>query len=180
MIMMTICMLAKRARGALWGLLLLGATAQAQVIKPVADITPIKWGGMTISMLDSVVDMNNAHTVEYISFFAPNAKGAAAQLTFEIDDDYKTGLTLNRGADCAMSGVRVLMRGDKLRVAYARRKGEWVDKKKFDVTIYELIKTEGGLPGYPDVYFKEVAKKVTDKVYCDANMALDKESKLYQ
>lgn len=166
-----------------WGLLWLACSAQAQVkvVTPTGDMTQIKWGKSSISMLRTVFDINNAHNVEHINFFIPNPRGAATQLAFETGGmKYVPALALRGGADCMLSSIKVLMRGEAVQVVYAERKGEWFDEKKFDFTIYELIKGESGVPGFPDVYFKSVKKVSTAKNYCDANIALDKESKLYQ
>lgn len=163
--------------------LLSGVSAQAQVktIALTADLTPIKWGNMTVSALHTVLDVNNAHNTDTISFFLPNTKGAATQLAFESGKfKYVPNLTLRGGADCMISGIKVLMRGETLQVVFAERKGEWFDEKKFDFTVYELTKGEKGSPGYPDIYFKTSKKVTTAGNYCDANMALDKEAKLYQ
>jgi hypothetical protein len=157
------------------------AQAQVKVIPLTADITSIKWGNMTVSALHTVLDVNNAHNTDTISFFLANPKGAASQLAFESGAlKYTPNLTLRGGADCMVSGIKVLMQGEVLRVVFAERKGEWFDEKKFDFTIYELVKGEQGVPGYPDIYFKNSKKVTTAGKYCDANMALDKEAKIYR
>ncbi len=169
------------AKFGLCGVLLLAGVAQADVIKAQNAQTVLKWDGMQLTMLRTQVDMNNAHPVEYVQFFAPALKsGPASLLTFEVRDDYLPHLKLQRGADCAVSAVRVNQQGERLQLVYAHRKGEWAESKPVEFQVFELFRSEGGLPGTPDLYFREVRKVNSSKPYCDANMALDKEVKTYQ
>lgn len=153
--------------------------AHAQVIKPARDLTRIKAEGVELTLLNTVIDPNNAHPIEMIGFFVSNAKGPATQVPFEIDTAYEPVLTMKSGADCAISAVRIVLRGTHLRVAYAQRKGDWNDKKPGRLTLFELDKNSDGLPGTPDLYFKKLKSVDTKRSYCDMNTALDQESTLY-
>lgn len=169
-------------KACLINLLWLTCSAQAQnlIIKPHRDITSIKLEDVEVALVNTVVDMNNAHSIEIISFFVPNSKGIATQLTFEMNNDYVPYLALRSGADCAISGARILRFDNHLRVVFATRKGDWSEKKQTEFTIFELNKNDGSMPGTPNTYFKQLKKINTKSSYCDVNAALDKESKLYQ
>ncbi|MBI3230445.1 MAG: hypothetical protein HYZ45_09780 [Burkholderiales bacterium] len=93
--------------------------------------------------------------------------------------EFAPHLVLQTGADCRLSGIRIVQRGDNLQVVYAERPGMWAESKIYTFTIYELIKTVNGDVPYPDLYFKQVKKLNTKASYCDANNALDKESQLF-
>ena len=163
----------------LLGLCLSLGTASAQVIKPARDITKIKTDGVELNLLYTMIETNNAHPIDSISFFIGSGKGPAAQVPFEVENNYLTGLTMRRGADCAVSAARVLRQDGKLRVVYAERKGEWLDKKSARLTVYQLEKNEG-LHGTPDLYFKKFKSVDTLRLYCDMSEALDQETSLYK
>jgi hypothetical protein len=156
------------------------ARAEMRVVKPDRDVMKIKVGGMDISLLNTVVDTNSAHALGVISFFFPRSEGPGEQLAFEISGEYKPNLTLQSGADCAISGVRVLRDEHKLRVVYAARKGGWFDKKAVDLTIFELTENNDGMPGTPGWYFKQIKVVHTRSSYCDVYSALEQEPSLYQ
>lgn len=153
---------------------------QAETIKPIGDITSIQMDGIEVSMLNTIIDTNNAHPIEILNFFVPNSKGIATQLSFEMNDDYVPYLPLRSGADCAISGARTIKNDKQLRLIYATRSGGWTEKKIVTFSIFELTKNDSGLPGTPDIYFKKVKTVNTKLSYCDVNAALDKEPKLYQ
>ena len=155
------------------------AQAQVQIVTLPTELTHIKLGELKISVLHSLVDVNNAHTVRYINFFVANPKGAASALGFEMSNNIVPHLALHGGADCRTNGIRILQRPDKLQVVFAERKGEWFDNKPFDFILYELTKNEEGAPGWPNLYFKQIKKMSTKAKYCDANRALEKEPQLF-
>lgn len=166
----------------LQGLLLVGISAQAQTspIKPLKDITSIRVGDVNIAMLDTIINKNNAHPIEYLSFFIPNAGKAATQIPFEINGDYEPSLSIQKGADCVVSTVRVLHNGDNLRVIFASRKGEWAERKPFNFLVFDFTKNNEDAPGTPNIYFKQIKNTNTKSSYCDANVALEKEQILYR
>lgn len=177
--MMKICWAVKAcAISLLW--LTCSVHAQALTIKPLRDITSIKLEDMEIALVNTVVNTNNAHPIEIISFFVPNSTGIATQLTFEMNNDYVPYLALRSGADCAISGARIMRFHNQLRIVFASRKGDWSEKKQTDFIIFELKKNDDDMPGTPNIYFKQLRKISTKSSYCDVNAALDKESKLYQ
>lgn len=157
----------------------LALAAQPEVITPQRDMTVIKTAQGDITLLHTMIGMNSAHDVELIGFFKRSASGPAEQIPFEQNGDYNPNLPVRHGADCAMTGVRVLQAGKGLRVVYASRKGDWFDKKPFSFSIFELATNDGG-PGTPSLYFVEKNKVVSKAAYCDAGMALDKEAALYR
>jgi hypothetical protein len=156
------------------------AQAEMQVIKPAREMVKIKLKDKNIYLLNTVIELNNAHPIEIISFFLPNAHGVAQQVAFEISDDYQPNLTMRSGADCAVSAVSILQENDSLRVVYASRKGNWADKKVVVFTVYDLARNESGMPGTPDLYFKQTKKIDTTSSYCDAKAALTAEAALYR
>lgn len=151
------------------------AAAQQGAITPQGDITPIKLASGEVMMLHTMIDLNNAHPVETISFFRPNASGPAEHIPFEMDGDYQPFLPLRSGADCAISGMRAFRNGDHLQIVYALRTGAWVEKKAVTFLVFELAKNEEGAPGTPPLYFRQQNKLVSRQAYCDVNQALDKE-----
>lgn len=157
----------------------LALAAQPEVITPQRDLTVIKTAQGDITLLHTLIGMNSAHDVELIGFVKRSASGPAEQIPFEQNGDYNPNLAVRHGADCAMTGVRVLRAGKDLRVVYAVRKGDWFDKKPFTFTVFELAENEGG-PGTPSLYFAEKARVVSKTAYCDAGMSLDKEAALYR
>jgi len=156
------------------------AAQPADVVTPQRDMTIIKTAQGDITLLHTMIGMNSAHDVELISFFKRAASGPAEQIAFEQNGDYNPTLPVRHGADCAMTGVRVLQDGKRLRVVYASRKGDWFDKKPFNFSVFELTAEEGGMPGTPSLYFAEKSRVVSKTAYCDAGMALDKEAALYR
>lgn len=155
------------------------AAAPADVVTPQRDLTVLKTAHGDITMLHTLIGMNSAHDVELIGFIRRNATGPAEQIPFEQNGDYNPHLPLRHGADCAVTGVRVLQSGKRLRVVYASRKGDWFDKKPFSFSVFELAENEGGM-GTPSLYFVEKRKLVSKVAYCDAGMALDQEAALYR
>jgi hypothetical protein len=154
--------------------------AQPEAITPRSDITTIKLTDGEIEMLHTVIDLNNAHPEETISFFKRSSSGPAEHIPFEMDGDYTPFLPLRSGADCAISGMRAFRRGDKLQVVYALRKGGWVEKKVVTFVVFELARNEEGAPGTPSLYFRQQAKRVSKQSYCDVNQAIEKEAPLSQ
>lgn len=47
------------------------------------------------------------------------------------------------------------------------------------IPTYELTKNDEGAPGWPNLYFKQIKKMTTKAAYCDANVALEKEARLF-
>lgn len=131
-------------------------------------------------MLHALIDVNGAHNIELYSFFKRTASGPATQVPFERGGNYEATLAVRHGADCAMTGVRVLQGARQPRVVYALRKGDWSDEKPFTYTIYELVSNGGEMPATPSLYFAEKKKVVSKLAFCDAEEALDKEAQLYQ
>lgn len=158
----------------------LAAPAMAQVITPQRDMTQIALADGVVTMLHTVIEMNNAHPLETISFFKASANGAAQQIPFEMNGDYDPILPIRTGADCAISAVKTIKTGNQLRVVFAMRKGEWTESKKVSFLIFDLEKNDEGAPGTPPRYFKQKSKVTTTAAYCDVNAALAKEEKLYR
>lgn len=154
--------------------------APPEVIRPTRDITPIHLPDGDIALLHTLLDLNNAHPVETMSFFKPSADGPAQQIPFEFDGQYQPSLSQRSGADCVVSAVRVLRSGGKLQVVYATRKGQWADNKPVTFAIFTLARNDEGAPGTPPLYFRQVKKADTRAQYCDVNDALDKEAALYR
>jgi hypothetical protein len=152
------------------------AAAQPDAITPQRDITPIKLATGEVMMLHTLIDLNNAHPVETISFFRPSINGPAEHIPFEMDGDYQSFLPLRSGADCAISGMRAFRDGENLHIVYALRKGGWVEKKAVTFVVFELAKNEEGAPGTPPLYFRQQNKLVSKRAYCDVNQALEKEA----
>jgi len=140
------------------------------------DITPIKLASGEIVALHTIIDLNNAHAVEAVSFLKRNTGGPAETIPFEIDDDYEASLKLRSGADCAISGMRAYQDGRDLRVVYATRKGEWSEKNIVQFHEFYLTKNNDGAPGTPSNYFKERKTYNSKKTYCDVNRAIDNEA----
>ncbi|RSZ59625.1 hypothetical protein HF313_12800 [Massilia atriviolacea] len=160
--------------------LALPALAQLHIVKPGKDVTPIDAMGVRLNMLNTVIDRNNAHDIEIIGFFISNSNGPGQSVPFEIGYDYQPVLTLQSGADCAISTVRIFRRGATVRVVHAQRKGAWSDKKRAKVTVFELEKSTEFAPGTPGLYFKSLKTGDTKGSYCDVNDALDQETSLYK
>ena len=158
----------------------LALAAQPEVITPQRDLNVIKTAQGDITLLHTLITMNSAHDVELYSFVRRAANGPAEQIPFEQGSDYNPTLPVRHGADCAVTGVRVLNNAKGLRVIYASRRGEWFDKKPFTFSVFELTSNEGGMPGTPPLYFSEKTTVTSKAVYCDAAMALDKEAALYR
>lgn len=158
---------------------LLGCCAHAEVITPQRDITTIRLAGGDIALLHTVIDLNNAHAMETISFFQPSATGAAVQIPFDMNGNYQPMLPLRSGADCAISGVRTIRSGESLKVVYAQRKGGWSERQSVTFLVFALERNDGGAPGTPSLYFKQQRKLASKAAYCDVNQALDKEMALY-
>lgn len=155
---------------------LLSGPAAAQAIKPQADLTVFKTMAGDVTMLYSIVPMNNAYDVERIGFVKREGTGPATHIPFEIGSDYEPYMDMRAGADCMVSSARVLREGKRLRVLYARRKGEWLDKKPVTLELFELTENVEEAPGTPTLYFKSRKKGDTKRLYCDVNDALDKEA----
>jgi hypothetical protein len=154
------------------------STAQPETVTPQGDIITIRLSAGELSMLHTVIDLNNAHAMETIGFFKRSASGPAEQVPFEIDGDYQPFLTLRSGADCAISGMRAFRQADKLEIVYALRKGGWTEKKLVTFVVFELATNEEGAPGTPPLYFRQRSKLVSKQAYCDVNRALEKEASL--
>jgi hypothetical protein len=152
-----------------------GAAAQPDTITPQGDITSIRLADGELSMLHTMIDLNNAHPVETISFFRRSASGPAEQLPFEMDGDYQPYLAMRSGADCAISGMRAFRQGGSLQIVYALRKGGWAEKKLVTFIVFVLAKNEEGAPGTPPLYFRQRNKLVSKQAYCDVNRALESE-----
>jgi hypothetical protein len=154
------------------------STARPEAITPQGDITTIRLSGGELSMLHTLLDLNNAHPMETISFFKRSASGPAEQIPFEMDGDYQPILPLRSGADCAISGMRAFRQADKLEIVYALRKGGWAEKKLVTFVVFELATNEEGAPGTPSLYFRQRSKLTSKQAYCDVNRALEKEAPL--
>ena len=163
---------------ALAGALTFG-NAQAELINLRADLTTIKTNAGDITMVHTVIPMNNAHDVEMLGFLKRNANGPATHIPFDFDGDYEPLLSMRTGADCMISSARAWLDGDRLRVVYAQRKGEWTAKKPVTFQVFELAVNDEGAPGTPPFYFVLRKKVDTKKAYCDVKDALDKENGLY-
>lgn len=158
----------------------LALAAQPEVITPQRDLTVIKTAEGDITLLHTMIGMNSAHDVELIGFFKRDNSGPAEQIPFEQNGQYNPNLPVRHGADCAMTGVRVLRTSKNLRVIHAVRKGDWFDKKPFTFSVFQLATNDGGMGGTPSLYFTEKTKLTSKAAYCDAEMALDKEAALYR
>ncbi|MCS0630462.1 hypothetical protein NX786_14070 [Telluria mixta] len=152
------------------------AVAQTQTVALRGDLTPIKLVGGEIVALRTIIDLNNAHAVETISFLKRNPRGPAEAIPFEINGDYQPSLTMRSGADCAVSGTRVFRDGHILRIVYASRKGEWADKHTVRFVVFELTENVEGAPGTPAQYFKERRAYGSKGAYCDVNRAIETEA----
>lgn len=153
--------------------------ARAEVIKPKADLTAIKTPAGELTMVNGLIPMHNAHDIATLGFFKRSASGPATLVPFEFDSDYEPLLKLRTGADCMVSSARALREGERLRVVYAQRKGEWSDKKPVSFQIFELTVNDEGAPGTPPIYFVLKKTVVSKTAYCDVDAALDKEAALY-
>jgi hypothetical protein len=152
------------------------ATAQTQPVVLRGDMTPIKLASGEVVALHTIIDLNNAHAVETVSFLIRNPLGAAEAIPFEINDDYQASLTLRSGADCAISGVRAFQDGKKIRVVYASRKGQWSEKNTVQFQEFDLTNNNERAPGTPLHYFKERKVYSSKKAYCDVNRAIESEA----
>jgi len=149
-------------------------------IKPQRDLTSISVAGMELQMLYTNIDKNNAHPIDTVTFFRANPKGPAQHIPFEINHRIEPILQLRSGADCAMTGFRVLKSKDQLRVIYAQRDGNWADKRRVTFTVMELKKNTDEDLDTPPLYFHEIDKATSQALYCDVNEALDSESGRYR
>lgn len=149
-------------------------------ITPQRDITIIDLGSEKISMLYTHIDKNNAHPIDTVTFFLSNPSGAAQHIPFEINDRLEPILQLRSGADCAMTGFRVFKSGNRMRVVYAQRDGNWADKRRVNFTVMDLKKNTNEDLDTPPLYFHELVKVTTQASYCDVNKALDTEAGLYR
>jgi hypothetical protein len=154
------------------------AEAQAEVIKPHGYLTPIKTAAGEITMVHTIIPMNNAHDVEILGFVKRSENGSATQIPFELDE-YEPFLNIRTGADCKISAARIVRDSGRLRIIYAQRKGEWLDKKPVTLQLFELAVNNQEAPGTPPMYFMLKKQIDTMKPYCDVNDALDKEGALY-
>lgn len=153
--------------------------AQAEVIKPTGGLTRIRTTVGEITMVHTLTPMNNAHDVQMIGFVKPNRKGPATHIPFEFERGYEPLLSMRTGADCMVSSSRVMRDGQRLRVAYAQRQGEWFDQKPVTIQVFELTANDDEAPGTPALYFTLRKTVETKKTYCDVNEALDKEAASY-
>lgn len=151
------------------------ALAETRPVELQGDLTSIKLAGGEIVALHTIIDLNNAHAVETISFLKRNARGPADAIPFEMNGDYQAFLTLRSGADCAVSGMRAYRDGNSLRVVYASRKGQWSEKDIVQFIVFELTENDEGAPGTPSRYFKEGKSYGSKKAYCDVNRAIENE-----
>lgn len=154
--------------------------ALPETITPQRDMTAIRTAEGDITLLYTQIGMNSAHDVELIGFLRRAADGPAEQIPFEQNGDYNPTLAVRHGADCTVTGVRVLRTSRHLRVIHAVRKGDWSDKKPFTFSVFQLTTNDGGMGGTPSLYFVEKTKLTTKAAYCDADVALDKEATLYR
>ncbi|MFS2025020.1 carbapenem self-resistance protein CarG family protein [Massilia sp. GER05] len=154
----------------------LSATAQTLPVVLRGDMTPIKLASGDVVALHTIIDLNNAHALETVSFLIRNPRGAAEAIPFEINDDYQASLTLRSGADCAITGMRAFQDGKKIRVVYASRKGQWSEKNSVKFQEFDLTKNDERAPGTPLHYFKERKVYSSKKAYCDVNRAIDSEA----
>jgi hypothetical protein len=152
------------------------AAERPGAITPQGAITPIKLATGEVMMLHTLIDFNNAHPVETISFFKPSVSGPAEHIPFEMDGDYQPFLFLRSGADCAISGIRAFRNRDGLQLMYALRKGGWIEKQAVTFVVFELTKNAEDAPGIPRLYFRQQKKFVSRQTYCDVNQALEKEA----
>lgn len=152
------------------------AAVQPIVIKPQRDITSIVVADGEITLLRTVIDLNNAHLAETLHFFKTSAIGPAQQIPIEIKGDYIPVLQLHAGADCAISGAKIFKVGTKLQVVYGVRKGDWSAKTVVKMTVFELTRNDEGAPGTPSLYFAQKNEMMSKSAYCDVNAALDKEA----
>lgn len=153
--------------------------AQAEIIKPDADLTPIQTVAGEITMLHSLTPMHNAHDVRMLSFFKRSGNGPATHIPFEAKVGYKPLLELQTGADCVYSSARVMRNGKSVRVVYATREGEWFDKKRVRFQLFDFRFNDQEISGTPLLYFALTKTVDTKKRYCDVNEALDQEKSLY-
>lgn len=155
------------------------AGAHAETIKPGPDLTPFKTAAGEVTMVHTIIPMNNAHDIELIGFIKRGGRGPATQVPFELGSDYEPNLRLRGGADCMVSSVRILRDGNRLRVLYARRSGEWAEKKPVTLQLFELRVNDEDAPGTPSLYFVSKKKADTKQRYCDVNEALDNEASAF-
>lgn len=149
--------------------------ARPEAIALQGDITSIRLSGGEISVLHTVLELNNAHPTETISVFKRSTSGPAEQIPFEMYGDYQPILLLRAGADCAISGMRTSRQADKLEVVYAFRQGAWSEKKLVTFVVFELATNAEGAPGTPSLYFRQRSKRMSKQAYCDVNRALENE-----
>ena len=131
-------------------------------------------------MLYTPIDKNNAHPIDTVTFFRNNPRGPAQHIPLEINDRFEPILQLRSGADCAMTGFRAFKSGDRMRVVYAQRDGNWADKRRVTFTVMDLKKNTNEDLDTPPLYFHEISKATTQASYCDVNKALDSEAGLYR
>ena len=149
-------------------------------ITPQRDITTISLGSEEVSMLYTHIDKNNAHPIDTVTFFRTNPNGPAQHIPFEINDRVEPILQLRSGADCAMTGFRAFKSGNRMRVVYAQRDGNWADKRRVNFSVMDLKKNTNEDLDTPPLYFHEILKVTTQGSYCDVNKALDTEAGLYR
>ncbi|KQZ39500.1 hypothetical protein [Duganella sp. Root1480D1] len=149
-------------------------------ITPQRDITIIDLGNEKVSMLYTHIDKNNAHPIDTVTFFLSNPSGAAQHIPYQINGRFEPILQLRSGADCAMTGFRAFKAGNRMRVVYAQRDGNWADKRRVTFTVMDLKKNSDEQLDTPPLYFQELTKVTTQASYCDVNTALDTEAGLYR
>lgn len=151
----------------------------AEVLKPRADLSRITTAAGELTMVHTIIPMNNAHDVELLGFIKRTSDGPAIQVPFESARGYEPLLSTRGGADCMLSRARVLRDGLRLRVVYAQREGGWRERKPVTFDVFELAVNDAEAPGTPPLYFVLKGKVETRKAYCDVDEALDQETALY-
>ena len=173
-------MIEKSMMGAL-ALIFACCHTQAEVIQPKADLTSIKTSAGEITMLRTVVTMNSAHDLQLLGFFKrQGGKEPSQHIPFEFARGTEPLLKLQTGADCMLSSARVVKVGGRLRIVYAKRQGEWNDKRRVTFELFELTVNDQEVPGIPLLYFRLKTTLQTKAQYCDADEALEQEAAQYQ
>lgn len=84
------------------------------------------------------------------------------------------------GADCVLEDIYLLRKkSGGYEVVRAKRplKEGFSEKLRVTFSRYEFVKDDEGLPGYPPLRFVYRDKMTTEKSYCDANEAFEREYK---
>lgn len=95
--------------------------------------------------------------------------------------DHEDSFHTHQGADCVLEDIYLLKnKDDKFKVIIAKRpfKESFYEKQRVTFYLYEFLKNEEGLMGYPPFRFAYKDKMITRKSYCDVNEAFEKEYEL--